>query len=72
MNAADSDRHRRAHARDSQSFGGLADFVVPDRITEGYGLSPALAQRLLGLKPRLVITSRCTLSVFSQQASTPT
>lgn len=35
---------------------GLIDFSLPDRITDGYGLSLSVADRLLDLKPRLVIT----------------
>lgn len=30
-----------------RSWGGCVDFVVPDRLTEGYGLTPALAGRIV-------------------------
>ncbi|BBN80727.1 single-stranded-DNA-specific exonuclease RecJ [Pseudoalteromonas sp. A25] len=32
------------------------DYLVPDRFSLGYGLSPALAEQIVGLKPDLVIT----------------
>ncbi|MHB8252364.1 MAG: single-stranded-DNA-specific exonuclease RecJ [Acidiferrobacter sp.] len=39
-----------------QGMGGQVTFLVPDRRTEGYGLTVALAQRSLALNPRLLIT----------------
>ncbi|MHB8255391.1 MAG: DHH family phosphoesterase [Acidiferrobacter sp.] len=42
--------------RATQGMGGQATFLVPDRRTEGYGLTVALAQRALVLKPQLLIT----------------
>ncbi len=39
------------------SLGSSAvDYVLPDRITEGYGLSQGLVQRVLCMKPQVVIT----------------
>ncbi|MBQ4861129.1 single-stranded-DNA-specific exonuclease RecJ [Pseudoalteromonas sp. MMG013] len=32
------------------------DYLVPDRFSLGYGLSPALAEQIVALKPNLVIT----------------
>ncbi|MHB8252320.1 MAG: single-stranded-DNA-specific exonuclease RecJ [Acidiferrobacter sp.] len=41
-----------------RGFGGCVNFVVPDRRHEGYGLTEALAARLMALtpKPHLVVT----------------
>ena len=32
------------------------DYLVPDRFSLGYGLSPALAEQIVAIKPDLVIT----------------
>lgn len=42
--------------RGLRSFGAKVVYTVPNRLTEGYGLSPALVQRLLPLRPGLILT----------------
>ena len=39
-----------------EAFGCRADFLLPDRISDGYGLSPGLARRAIEQSPQLVIT----------------
>ncbi len=39
-----------------EAFCCRADFLLPDRVTDGYGLSPGLARRAIGHSPQLVIT----------------
>lgn len=42
--------------RGLRMFGGTVDFVVPNRMTDGYGLSPGVVDRALEKKPSLIIT----------------
>ncbi len=39
-----------------RSMGARVDYVVPDRFTLGYGLSPELVEQCLSLQPELIIT----------------
>lgn len=39
-----------------RAFGAWVDYVVPDRFVLGYGLSPAVVQKALALKPDLIVT----------------
>ena len=43
-------------------LGGVAEAVVPHRFNEGYGLSVAALDRVIGLRPDLVITVDCGIS----------
>lgn len=42
--------------RGLRMFGASVSFVVPNRFTDGYGLSPALVDRALEHKPALIVT----------------
>jgi single-stranded-DNA-specific exonuclease len=44
------------------ALGGRATAVVPHRFDEGYGLSEPAVERILGLRPELVITVDCGIS----------
>lgn len=39
-----------------RAFGAWVDYVVPDRFVLGYGLSPAVVQKALELKPDIIVT----------------
>ena len=39
-----------------RAFGAWVDYVVPDRFVLGYGLSPAVVQKALELKPDVIVT----------------
>jgi len=42
--------------RGFRMFGADVDFVVPNRFTDGYGLSPGVVDRALEKSPRLIVT----------------
>jgi len=42
--------------RGLKMFGASVIYAVPNRMTEGYGLSPVLVQRITPLKPGLIVT----------------
>lgn len=42
--------------RGFRMFGADVDFVVPNRFTDGYGLSPGVVDRALEKNPRLIVT----------------
>jgi len=45
--------------RGLRALGADVDAVVPHRFREGYGLTPAAVERLVGMSPRLVVTVDC-------------
>lgn len=49
-----------------RSLSASVEYVIPDRITEGYGVSEALNARILALKPDLVITVDCGIANYEQ------
>ena len=49
-------------SRGLASMGARVTSMVPHRFTEGYGLTPAAIERLLGLKPDVVVTVDCGIS----------
>jgi single-stranded-DNA-specific exonuclease len=42
--------------RGIRAMGGTASYVVPNRFTDGYGLSPSIVDRAADLKPALLVT----------------
>ena len=47
-------------------LGAITEFVIPDRILEGYGLTMNGVQKLINLKSQLVITVDCGISSISE------
>ena len=47
-------------------IGVKADYVIPDRVSEGYGISDALLKRVEEKKPDLVITVDCGIANYEQ------
>lgn len=45
--------------------GAQVQFIIPDRATEGYGLSPALVERASAMKPDCIITVDNGISAFA-------
>lgn len=52
--------------RGLSALGADVSAVVPHRFREGYGLSPAAVERILGLSPGLVVTVDCGISAAAE------
>ncbi|MGV8082396.1 MAG: single-stranded-DNA-specific exonuclease RecJ [Coriobacteriia bacterium] len=55
--------------RGLRAMGGRVDAIVPHRFREGYGLSPAAMERVIALRPSLVVTVDCGVSSASEVAA---
>jgi single-stranded-DNA-specific exonuclease len=49
-------------ARGLAAMGAKVEAIVPHRFREGYGLSPAALERMIGMGPELVVTVDCGVS----------
>lgn len=52
-----------------KKIGADCSYIIPDRLSEGYGMSEALFSRILGKKPSLVITVDCGVANIDEVAS---
>lgn len=48
--------------RGLRGCGGLVEAILPRRLEDGYGLTPAAVERILAKKPSLVVTVDCGIS----------
>lgn len=55
--------------RGLRMMGGQVDAIVPHRFREGYGLSAAAMDRVLAMRPSLVITVDCGISSAAEVAA---
>lgn len=49
-------------------FGADVNYVIPNRLTDGYGLSDAMVERIESMDPQLMITVDCGISNAEQVA----
>jgi single-stranded-DNA-specific exonuclease len=51
-----------------RSLGAQVDWFVPDRIADGYGLSPATVERLAARGTRMILTADCAITAVEEVA----
>ncbi len=49
-----------------RSLGASVDWYIPDRLTDGYGLSTATVERLVGRGTRLLVTADCAVTAVEE------
>ena len=51
-----------------RELGATVDWLIPDRIADGYGLSPENVERLAGRGTKLIVTVDCGITAVAPVA----